>query len=104
MKHKNCIIPNKRGCIYSGGGLISKALHQNISLLLKNAKAETVVNSPVFGRVLGPKIQGDAVKIGSFSSTLAKEPVQPISVNNIGDALKTISFKKKKSKNIKLEI
>jgi hypothetical protein len=63
---------------------------------------ETVVNSPVYGLVLGSKKDNDHVKVGNIGTgyhnvtgTGASEPP----VDDIGAKLKKIEFKEKRKKN-----
>jgi hypothetical protein len=104
MKTKNSIIFNNKKLVYSGSGLFQKGLHQAPSRLFNHIKDNHVVNSPVFGRVLGVKYDNDSTKIGNIHSALPNSSNNHSDISDISNALKQISFKKSKKSNIKLVI
>jgi hypothetical protein len=101
MKIKNNIILKSNRSMFSGSGLHKKGLGIDVREYLKNSHDETIVNDPIYGRILGSKNSADNVKIGSINdSKNSHEDTH----NNLVDQFKKISFKDKKKKGIKFEI
>jgi len=101
MRNKNSIIMRTHGgAMFSGSGLQRNAIRHNLRHSMSHIKkVETVVNSPVFGLVIGSKKDNDHVKVGNiggtgYPGTSASEPV-----DDIGTKLKKIEFKEKRKKN-----
>ena len=99
-KRKNIHI-NKKGNILRTSGLY----HKNIPV--KHVENETT-NSPIYGKILGDKVDSDNVKVGEFGSGRLKHiPFirKGGELEDIGETLKKISFKEKKARNnIQLKI
>lgn len=98
MKIKNNIILKSNRSMFSGSGLHKKGLGIDVREYLKNSHDETIVNDPIYGRILGSKNSADNVKIGSINQN------HEDTHNNLVDQFKKISFKDKKKKGIKFEI